>query len=103
VRENTERDFDTDPAGLKQAQTQLAAPPSAVQTIPFRARPAAPVAAPDSAPAPVTDAPKQSSSHDLAEAFERARKQAEQQAREEAIRIQQEARERRLRDQHKPK
>jgi len=95
-----ERDFDAELAELKAAQAQLNVPPKVVQTTPFRARPPAPPVTPPSSASAAGDP---SASHDLADAFERARKQAEQHARDEAIRIQQEARERRMRDQRKPK
>jgi hypothetical protein len=89
------------------------APPSPPAAPPALARPAAeqpPVrpATPQPAPPPpiavsASEAPADSSPQDLSGAFERARREAEQRAREEAIRIQQETMERRSRAPRKPK
>ena len=101
-------DFDAELAEFKRTQNESGESPGSRQEA---ARPvAAPPVVPEPAPSPPAAAARApveetqaTTAEDPAEAFERVRRQAEQHAREEAIRVQQEMRERRARALRKPK
>ena len=104
-------DFDAELAELKRTQSEpgdspgprqeAALPPAEPSTPPGDSKPAPPPAV--AAASPRVEELGATTAEDPADAFERVRRQAEQQAREEAIRIQQEMRERRARALRKPK
>ena len=104
-------DFDAELAESKRAQSEPGESPGPPQEAarPVVAQPVPPVV-PKPAPAPAVEAagprveePDATTGADPTEAFERVRRQAEQHARDEAIRIQQEMKERRARALRKPK
>ncbi len=104
-------DFDAELAASKRAQSEPSESPGPRQEAarPVVEQPVPPVV-PKPAPPPAVAAagprleePDATTGEDATEAFERLRRQAEQHAREEAIRIQQEMKERRARASRKPK
>jgi len=107
----TALDFDAEVAALQRAESERSESPAPRQepTRPAVEQPVPPVV-PKPAPPPHVEAagsrveePDATTGADPTEAFERLRRQAEQHAREEAIRMQQEMKERRARALRKPK